>query len=584
MSQPVVVSQNQVPWYRLLNGYHWFVFTVCTLGWLFDCLDQQLFNASRKPAMIELLRTDPSDPQVDAWATYSTSLLLAGWATGGILFGILGDRIGRARTMIMTILCYSLFTGLTAFAVSVYDFILYRFLCGLGVGGQFGLGVSLVAEALPDKARPPALGMLQAFSAFGNIGAALIAMLFEHMAATGVITGSAWRWIFAIGIVPALLAVIVMLKLEEPQRWKQAVAEGPGKQKAGSIRELFGDPRWRRNTICGMLLATAGVIGLWGIGVFSNDLTHTVFLRSAENEARQAGEAEKDQQFLALLVEHPELAPPKEKLPEAAMILGFQADDLDARLLYAAARTLIEQGQTVSVEAVLKLLDEPAPPTPVSSLDRLMPRRPAQSPQDRARREKFLRHGREAAAKANLDPKTFLPEHAQYIVERFKKINGQVGFWRSMNLMFFNIGAFFGIYSFSWVTQRISRRTTFALFFLLAIFSTAAAFLLMSEPWHLFLLVPLMGFAQLSVFGGYAIYFPELFPTRLRSTGTSFCYNIARFVAVPGPAILGILTAGVFKDYPEPMRYAGVAMCVCFLVGLLTLPFAPETKDQPLPE
>jgi len=568
----------------MLNGYHWFVFAVCTLGWLFDCLDQQLFNANRKPAMIELLRTDPSDPRVDAWATYSTSLLLLGWATGGIFFGILGDRIGRAKTMVFTILSYSLFTGLTAFAVSVYDFILYRFLSGLGVGGQFAVGVSLVAEALPDKARPPALGMLQAFSAFGNITAALIVMLFEHLAATGVIAGSAWRWVFAVGIIPAFLAVLVMLRLEEPARWKQAVAAGEAKKKAGSIRELFGDPRWRRNTICGMLLAAAGVVGLWAIGVFSNDLTHTVFLRGAEDKARRQGEAEKDQQFVALLIQQASLAPAKESLPKETALLGLEADDLDARLLYAAARSLLEENKPVNQESVFRLLDQPAADPPQSILDKFMPSRKAQTPQERERREAYLRHGAEAAAKAGLDPKTFLAAHAQHIIDRNKQILGHVGFWRSINLMFFNIGAFFGIYSFSWVTQRLPRRPTFAIFFLLAIFSTAAAFLLMREPWHLFVLVPLMGFAQLSVFGGYAIYFPELFPTRLRSTGTSFCYNIARFAAVPGPAVLGLLTAGVFKDYPEPMRYAGVTMCACFLVGLLTLPFAPETKDKPLPE
>ncbi len=584
MSQPIPVSENQRPWYRMLNGYHWFVFVVCTLGWLFDCLDQQLFNANRKPAMIDLLHTDPSDPRVDAWATYSTSFLLLGWATGGIFFGILGDRIGRAKTMVFTILSYSVFTGLTAFAVSVYDFILYRFLSGLGVGGQFAVGVSLVAEALPDKARPPALGMLQAFSAFGNITAALIVMLFEHLAAAGVIAGSPWRWVFAVGIAPALLAVVVMLRLEEPERWKQAVASGEAKKKAGSIRELFGDRRWRRNTICGMLLAASGVIGLWAIGVFSNDLTHTVFLRGAEEQARRQGEAEKDQQFVALLIHHADRAPSKEKLPKETAILGLQADDLDARLLYAAARTLMEENKPVDPEAVLKLLDRPAADPASSILDKFMPHRKAQSPQERQRRSDYLRQGVEAATKARLDPKTFLAEHAQHITARSKQILGHVGFWRSINLMFFNIGAFFGIYSFSWVTQRLPRRPTFAIFFLLAIFSTAAAFLLMREPWHLFVLVPLMGFAQLSVFGGYAIYFPELFPTRLRSTGTSFCYNIARFVAVPGPAVLGVLTAVVFKDYPEPMRYAGVTMCACFLVGLLTLPFAPETKDKPLPE
>jgi MFS family permease len=94
----------------------------------------------------------------------------------------------------------------------------------------------------------------------------------------------------------------------------------------------------------------------------------------------------------------------------------------------------------------------------------------------------------------------------------------------------------------------------------------------------------LMGFCQLALFGGDAIYFPELFPTRLRNTGTSFCYNVGRLVAAAGPVSLGLLTSRVFVDYAEPLRHAGVAMCAVFLVGLLALPFAPETKGLPLPE
>jgi MFS family permease len=97
-------------------------------------------------------------------------------------------------------------------------------------------------------------------------------------------------------------------------------------------------------------------------------------------------------------------------------------------------------------------------------------------------------------------------------------------------------------------------------------------------------MIPLMGFSQLALFGGYAIYLPELFPTRIRSTGTSFCYNVGRFVAAIGPLTLGLLSSRVYADKPEPMRYAGVTMCLVFLVGIAALPFAPETRNEPLPE
>lgn len=573
------MSEAPRSWHRELTGYHWFVLAVCTLGWLFDCLDQQLFNAERKPAIAELLGRPASDPIVDRYAGISTSILLIGWATGGIAFGIMGDRIGRARTMVFTILSYSVFTGLTAFAVSVWDFTLYRFLTGLGVGGQFAVGVSLVAEALPDRARTPALGLLQALSAVGNVTAALIVMLFEHLAAVGILPHSAWRWIFGVGILPALLAVLVIARLKEPERWQKAVTEGGPARKAGSVAELFGHPRWRKHAIVGMILASAGVIGLWSIGVFSNDLAHSIFSKRFDEEARRQGEAERDRQFIQLAIRFPQRLLELKQNVSPITLLGTRPGDRDGRLLYAAALTLAELNRPVTAESVLALLDQPADATknPLNALD---PRRPGQSAAERQRRADYLA----ASAESVVASESTLDRHVERIAARKKQIDGRLGFWRSINLMFFNIGAFFGIYAFSIVTQRIGRRPTFALFNLAAMLSTALAFLWMSEFWHLFVMVPLMGFFQLSVFGGYAIYFPELFPTRLRSTGVSFCYNIARFAAAAGPTALGMLSSEVFGSYEEPMRYAGLVMCSVYLVGVMVLPFAPETKDQPLPE
>ena len=102
-----------------------------------------------------------------------------------------------------------------------------------------------------------------------------------------------------------------------------------------------------------------------------------------------------------------------------------------------------------------------------------------------------------------------------------------------------------------------------------------------------FWMIPIMGFCQLALFGGYAIYFPELFPTRLRTSGTSFCYNGARFVAAVAPSALGLMQRKFLEVYDDRIlafRYAGIVMCAIFIVGMLVLPFAPETRGKPLPE
>ncbi|MGA2031078.1 MAG: MFS transporter [Thermoguttaceae bacterium] len=559
-----MTSEVVRPWFRELNRYHWFVLVVCTLGWAFDCFNQQMFALNRKDAFTRLLAVEPGDPRVEQYTGIATSVLMIGWATGGIIFGILGDRLGRAKTMVLTILMFSVFTGLISLSYSVYDFMLYQFLTGLGVGGQFAVGVSLVAETMPAAARPHALGMLQAFSTLANVTAALCVMGFGQLEKHGLVgQGVAWRWMFSLGILPALLAVVVMRRLKEPESWQKAVAQGGGK-KAGSLAELFGVPRWRRNAIVGLLLASSGVIGLWGIGFFSIDLNQSIFRKVYQQEARDRGEAQMDRQFVRSVTASPEcfdkvLAGAKKVDPKG--LLGLEPGDKNAQLLYAKALELRAAGKTVSSAAVLDALDH--------SLD-------PQSPQQRARRAEYLAGPADAPEQC--------AAHVAHIAARQAEINGKVRWWASITSILFNLGAFCGVYTFSRVTARIGRKPAFAISFVLAGLATAMAFLWMSRPTQVYWMVPTMGFCQFLLFGGYAIYFAELFPTRLRSTGTSFCYNIGRYVAALGPSALGLLTSVVYAGQGEPMRYAGVTMCGTFLVGLLVLPFAPETRGQPLPE
>ena len=440
-------AAETVAWYRELTRYQWFVFIVASLGWMFDTMDQQLFNLARRPAIIDLMKVLPGDPagaaRVAEYSGYATMIFMIGWATGGVFFGILGDRIGRARTMAFTILLYAAFTGLSVFSTNVWDFSLYRFLTGLGVGGQFSVGVAIVAETVSDRARPYALGWLQALSTVGNMLAALVGILLGQLQQSGMISIS-WRIMFVVGALPAFLCIPIFQKLREPEIWHLAKTEHQSKQ-LGSMKELFAEPRWRRNALVGMLLAFAGVVGLWGIGFFSFDLLRSVLDKTSISE-------------------------------------------------------------------------------------------------------------------------------------------GHKTLWISITSLLQNAGGFFGVYTFAHLTSVVGRKTAFAVSFIFAMSATAFTF------WHLrtftdiLWMIPLMGFSQLALFGGYAIYLPELFPTRLRSTGTSFCYNMGRFVAALGPLTLGLLTSRAFADKPDPMRYAGVTMCLVFLVGLAALPFAPETKGKPLPE
>lgn len=558
---PADAPPSSGPWYKELNRYHWFVLIVAALGWLFDTMDQQLFNLARVPAMRELLTsangTTAAQADVDFYGTISTSIFLIGWATGGLAFGIMGDRYGRAKTMMWTILLYSAFTGLSALSWDIWSFAFFRFLTGLGVGGEFAVGVSLVAEVMPTRARPFALGLLQALSAVGNISAALIGFTLAKMEETGSI-GSAWRWMFVVGALPALLAILIRSKLKEPEKW-QSVSGDELKKKLGSYTELFS-PRWRRNALVGMFMAFAGVVGLWSIGFYSFDLNRSVFRKTFEKEARAKGAGANDRQFLQTLIAHPEwldAADPK-STPQPNQLLDPEPGTKDAERSYVAIRDLRKAKKEISTESVIAAV--------------------APSEADRARLQTYLTDDAKPGAASELSTQ------GTQIIARAKEIDGKLGFWVATTGVMLNTGAFFGIYFFTYVTYYTGRRLAFAVAFLMAFFSTVMVFGYLTEFSQIFWMIPLMGFCQLSLFGGYAIYFPELFPTHLRSTGTSFCYNVGRFVAASGPILLGALIKYVFVGYPEPMRYAGVCMSFIFIIGLLALPFAPETKGKPLPE
>src|SRR6185503_11036173 len=215
------------PWWRELNRHHWFVFSMASMAWLFDCLDQQLFIIARTPAITDLMAAGTPSDVLKTWGGNATAIFVAGWATGGLIFGAVGDRIGRAKTLTFTVLMYSVFTGLSALSQGWVDFAIYRFVTGLGVGGVFGLAVALIADSLPDRSRAGALGSLQALSAVGNVTAGLISMGVGHLVAQKTISPDwSWKLMFLIGALPAFLCVFLQIRLKEPEKWVKAREAG----------------------------------------------------------------------------------------------------------------------------------------------------------------------------------------------------------------------------------------------------------------------------------------------------------------------------------------------------------------------
>ena len=241
-------------WYAGVTGYQWLVLVIASAGWVFDAFEGQIFNLTRNDLLAELLKVAGNDPQVKQWGDIFLGIFLAGGTLGGLLFGSLADRWGRRPTMAVTILFYSIFSGLTFFATNLWQVAALRFLVAMGVGGEWAVAAALVAEVFPPHARAHASGIFHATSVLGTWLAAL----------AGLAVGANWRWAYLIGVGPALLTLWVRASVKEPESWAKAAAE---KKRMGSFADLLGDPQWRGRALLGMLLAAVGLGTFWGVTV-----------------------------------------------------------------------------------------------------------------------------------------------------------------------------------------------------------------------------------------------------------------------------------------------------------------------------
>jgi len=408
----------------------------------------------------------------------------------------LSDKIGRKKTMSLTILFYSLFTALSAFSQQWWHLASLRFFVAMGVGGEWAVASAFVAEVFPKKARPYVGSIFHASGTIGTYlavaaGAFLIGnaslLLWCHNSCPNWLTSLVdptslpWRLGFALGVLPALLIIWIRTRLKEPDNWMEAKrrAKEDDSQKMGSFFDIFRG-RLFRSTLVGLVLSTVGMATFWAVHIYGKNVMYN-----------------------------------------------------------AAYRDYHQQGEIVSVKS---------------------------------------------------DPGSATSENQSISAV----VQASLKRWEMLGMFLVTTGLFVGQLAFGPICRKIGRRAAFFLYhmgaFVISIFTfhaiQMAGFLALLERMHISLFVllyvtlPIFGFLTAGMHAGYAIYFPELYPTRLRGTGAGFCFNAGRLTAAP--VLIGI---GVMQNrFGLTISQSATILSSLYLLGIAILSIAPETKEIELPE
>lgn len=249
-----------------LTRYQWTVLFAAWLGWGFDVFDGLLFNyvaPNCVPTLLGLEIGSVAAKQATLyWTGLLTSVLLIGWAVGGVVFGWICDRIGRTRTLLLTMLLYALGTAACAFATDIWMLLVFRIVAALGIGGEWAAGAAMVAETVPEEKRVEAGALLYTSAPFGLF----LATFVDHQVA-GVWfkaqPAESWRYVFLFGLLPAAAAFLVRLFIKEPERWAKQAAHSA----APRIAELF-TPEMRALTLSGFLMSLIALLAWWSCNAF----------------------------------------------------------------------------------------------------------------------------------------------------------------------------------------------------------------------------------------------------------------------------------------------------------------------------
>lgn len=521
----------------------WMALTAALLGWMFDGAEMGLFSMVGRKAIQDLMGfgltpTPVQEGMIQFYFGVVVAVFLVGAATGGVLFGWLGDRIGRVRAMALSVLTYALFTGFGGFAKTPEQIAILRFIASLGMGGEWSLGVALVMEVWPNRSRGLMAGLIGAaanvgYFLIGPIGLAvsahleqiqsgLLAMGLRADWAAALVAYKGWRLMMILGSTPALLTFFFRMFVPESAKWEQE--RGKGTTSHWATRDLLGV-----------------VVGALGPGLI-------VYVWASDFAIWCAS-----------------------KFPEDSftmVVVGVRIAGTVAGLVIATYGYLWPVRRYVA----RSLAHEGAVDPQVGRIIRRM----------------LLAAGLSGIALLGTWAST------QSVPNWADKLTNSQFSSRENAQMALALGAIVGTIAAALAGDRFGRRITY--FFLCIISLTSTIGLFIGHPeygdGHMFLVLTFVaGACTASFYGWLPLYLPELFATKVRATGQGFGYNFGRILAA-----IGALQGGVLATmFPHDQVLYGVsvkggyplacsAMSLVYVFGMVLIWFAPETKGQPLPD
>jgi MFS family permease len=517
----------------------WMALVAALLGWTFDGFEIGLFPLVGRSALKELLADElaVNPTVVNDWFGVIMAIFLVGAATGGVVFGWLGDRIGRVRAMSLSIFTYAIFTGLCGFAGEAWQVAAMRFIASLGMGGEWALGVALVTELWPDRSRALLAGLI---GAAANVGFLLVALLslvlvsflngvsdmllamgISEAQAASLVSGDGWRLLMMAGSLPALLIFFIRLFVPESHRWE-------------AERDKGRTSHWATKDLIGVLIGAGGAMAV--IFVWSPVLTSV--------------------------------------LPEGAN---------------ASLKTVLRAVVT-AVGLVVALLGYIYP------VVRYLGRAEAAGQLPVASRSKYVGRmllGACLSGVALLGTWGSLQWAPSWAIELNQQLPAEAQFTHAKEYTQLStaggaiIGTIVAALLGGWLGRRI---TYFGL--CLASFVSLVYLYQANDTFNAKMLASafIAGGISAAFYGWFPLYLPELFPTSIRATSQGFAYNFGRVLSAIGTLQNATLTAyfahviAANSNKAEPLANAGATLAVIYLVGVFIIWLGPETKGQPLPK